>query len=144
MKASDLLENIEYSSGNRSFAYNKYFDREDFLYADDDTVFTGILNVVGGIHQVQTFKNEQAGSGEELVNLRAKKNICVFVLRVREKDRYGEHAQWEKQFGFFWGNFKDYSIESYDVKAGEVLSVKGTGKGDASPLIFVREIFVKK
>ncbi|MBN1647713.1 MAG: hypothetical protein JW874_06760 [Spirochaetales bacterium] len=155
-ESDNLIGNIRYTSGNTVFAYNKFCDEEDFIYADELIAFPPYFGFEWELHQLQTFNKERVSEGKESVSFSALKDVTVYVLsdsgnrsRFEEKNRHRHHNRfnlmndWRDRFLLlemrFLSPFFRFDINVYELDAGEELILDELDPEYSAPLILIRE-----
>ena len=84
-QSDNLVDDISFATGDNRFAYNKYLDAEDFLYADEHLVLPQFMLMGHGMHHIQTFNRAQDDKDEYYISFTAKKDIVVLVMAVNSE-----------------------------------------------------------
>ncbi len=147
---SDILaDKITFAAGNNSFAYNKYLDAEDFLYADEHLVLPQFMFMGQGVHHIQTFNKAQDDSGRPYIKFTAKQDIVVLVLA--DNSESGKlHRMGFRQADAMLNNrmrgemsilntLRRFSVFSYELSSGEEFILDEVNTNTFAPLIFILE-----
>jgi hypothetical protein len=148
-QSDSLVDDISFASGDNRFAYNKYLDSEDFLYADEHLVLPWFMRIGQGVHHIQTFNRAQDDEDGYYIRFTARENIVVLVIADNSEagrlQRMGFKQEdtiltdrMEKGMDIL-KTLRRFSVFSYEVSRGEEFTLDEVYEDTFAPLIFILE-----
>ena len=141
-----LVDDIKYATGLDSFAYNKYCDVEDFIYADKDIAFPQFINLLSCIHHIQTFDSDKGSTDENYLGFKAKRDVRVIIIAEKSNNYSNKKLSIRDLVDvespvlrLIIHHFRRFDIWYYELNEGEDFNLKGLGSKKFAPIIFIYE-----